>query len=47
MADPKREVRKLYDEGRVTYLIDMEGRVRYKQEGIPDNSAFLKAIDKL
>ena len=47
IADEKNAVRKLYDSGRITYLIDKNGVIRYIQKGVPKNRKFLKKIKKL
>jgi peroxiredoxin Q/BCP len=47
IADENNAVRKLYDSGRITYLIDKNGVIRYIQEGVPKNRKFLKQIKKL
>ncbi len=47
IADKGRKVRKSYGWGRVTYLIDKKGIVRFKQDGIPENEMFLQELKKL
>ena len=47
IADPKKAVRILYGSGRITFLIDKKGIIRYIQEGVPKNRNFLKKIKKL
>jgi len=37
----------LYGKGRITFLIDKKGIIRYIQEGVPKNRKFLKKIKKL
>ena len=40
-------VKKLYGRGRITYLIDRQGLIRYIEEGVPENRAFLKQLKKI
>jgi peroxiredoxin Q/BCP len=40
-------IRSLYGRGRLTYLIDREGIVRFIDKGVPDNARLLKELDKL
>lgn len=40
-------IRKLYGSGRITYLIDTAGVVRYVHKGMPDNDRLLEEIDRL
>ena len=47
IVDPKRAIRNRYAPGRITYLIDKQGIIRYVQEGVPVNKDFLKALKKL
>lgn len=47
ISDTKGTVRKLYPGGRVTYLIDREGTIRFIQRGVPDNEKLLEEIDRL
>ena len=47
IADENNAVRKLYDSGRITYLIDKNGIICYIQKGVPKNRKFLKQIKKL
>ena len=47
VSDLDRSVKKLYGRGRVTYLIDKSGVIRYVQKGVPDNEAFLNQLKKL
>lgn len=39
-------IRKLYDRGRVTYLIDKEGIISYIQKGVPENERLLEELDR-
>lgn len=47
VADEAGEVRKQYAPGRVTYVIDREGVIRFIQQGVPDNVVLLKELEKL
>ena len=47
IADPQKAVRILYGSGRITFLIDKKGIIRYIQKGVPKNRKFLKKIKKL
>jgi len=37
----------MYGKGRITFLIDKKGIIRYIQEGVPKNRKFIKQIKKL
>jgi peroxiredoxin len=47
VSDLDKSIKKLYGRGRVTYLIDKGGVIRYVQKGVPDNKAFLNQLKKL
>lgn len=47
VADEDKAVRKLYDEGRITYLIDKGGTIRFVQKGVPENKDFLKKLREI
>ncbi len=47
VADEAGEVRKLYAPGRVTYIIDREGVIRFIQQGVPDDKVLLEELEKL
>lgn len=40
-------IRKLYDSGRITYLIDKEGIIGFIMKGVPENERLLKELDHL
>jgi peroxiredoxin Q/BCP len=40
-------IRKLYGSGRLTYLIDQSGVIRYMHKGMPDNDRLIKEISNL
>ncbi len=46
ISDAGGELRKLYSGGRVTFVIDREGTIRFIQKGVPDNQKLLKAIEE-
>jgi len=41
------EIRKLYGGGRVTYVIDEAGIIRYLHKGMPDNDELLEVLGNL
>ena len=41
------EVRKLYGGGRITYVIDQAGLIRYIHKGMPDNGRLLEVLGNL
>ena len=47
VSDTDKEIRKRYGRGRVTYLIDKEGIIRWVQKGVPRNDEFLLELTKL
>jgi peroxiredoxin Q/BCP len=47
LADEQGQMQKLYASGRVTFLIDKDGVVRFVQKGVPNNKEFLKELAKL
>ena len=47
VADEGGDVRKLYAPGRVTYIIDKAGVIRFIQQGVPDNTELLEELAKL
>jgi peroxiredoxin Q/BCP len=40
-------IRKMYGSGRITYLIDQSGMVRYVHKGMPDNDRLISEIGNL
>jgi len=40
-------LRKIYGSGRLTYLIDQSGIIRYVHKGMPDNDRLLQEIGNL
>lgn len=47
VADTDKKIKELYGSGRITYLIDKEGYVRFIQKGVPNNQDFLTQINSL
>ena len=40
-------IRKSYGGGRITYLIDQSGIIRYVHKGMPDNDRLIREVDNL
>jgi peroxiredoxin Q/BCP len=40
-------IRKVYGGGRITYLIDQSGIIRYVHKGMPDNDTLLRELGNL
>ena len=47
IADERGELQKLYAPGRVTFIIDKTGTVRFVQKGIPVNQTLLDELANL
>lgn len=47
ISDEKGEVQKQYAPGRVTFIIDRAGVVRFIRKGVPDNALLLGDLEKL
>jgi len=47
VTDSQKDIKKSYGYGRVTYLIDKQGIIRFIQEGVPDNDEFLLKLQEL
>jgi len=47
VADEQGKIQKQYAPGRVTFIIDKDGVVRYVQNGVPKNSDLMKELSKL
>ena len=47
ISDTKKAIKDLYEPGRITYLIDKNGIIRYVQKGVPVNENFLRELEKL
>lgn len=44
IADSEKDIRKKYGRGRITYLIDKQGVIRFIQKGVPENEDFLEQL---
>ncbi len=44
IADTEKDIRKKYGRGRLTYLIDKQGIIRFIQKGVPENEDFLEQL---
>jgi peroxiredoxin Q/BCP len=40
-------IRKLYGGGRITYLIDRSGIIRYRHKGMPENERLIQELGRL
>ena len=47
VSDDGKKIKKLYGRGRVTYLIDKNGVIRYVQKGVPKNQDFINQLKAL
>jgi len=47
LADEQGHMQKQYASGRITFIIDKDGVVRFVQKGIPNNKELLKELAKL
>lgn len=47
ISDSQKQIRRQYGGGRVTYLIDTQGVIRFRYKGVPDNSRLLDELEKL
>lgn len=47
LADEQGNMQKQYASGRITFIIDKDGVVRFIQKGIPNNKELLKELAKL
>ena len=47
LVDSDKSIQAQYGPGRISFLIDREGVVRYVEKGMPDNQRILKKIDEL
>lgn len=47
VADTGKEIKKRYGGGRVTYLIDKRGKIRFIQKGVPNNADFIERLKTL
>ena len=47
VSDKNKAIKEKYGRGRVTYLIDKHGVIRWIQKGVPDNQVFLAKLREL
>ena len=47
VSDSEKEFRKNYGRGRLTYLIDKQGIIKFIQKGVPSNADFLEQLKML
>ena len=47
ITDEDKTIKKLYGRGRVTYLIDKSGVIRFVQKGVPKNQDFINKLKQL
>ena len=47
VSDSEKEFRKNYGKGRLTYLIDKQGIIKFIQKGVPSNADFLEQLKML
>lgn len=47
VVDDKGEIQRSYAPGRVTFIIDKSGTIRFIQKGVPDNKILLTELSKL
>jgi len=47
ISDKEKNIRRQYGGGRITYLIDTDGTIRFIKKGIPDNEELLDQLKKL
>ena len=40
-------IRKIYGGGRITYLVDQSGIIRYVHKGMPDNDRLIREVNNL
>ena len=47
VSDSSKSIKKQYGGGRITYLIDKSGIIRFVQKGVPENEEFLNQLKRL
>jgi len=47
ISDEKGQLVRLYGPGRLTYIIDKAGIIRFIYKGVPDNRVLLEELEKL
>jgi peroxiredoxin Q/BCP len=46
VSDDDESIKKLYGRGRITYLIDKSGIIRFVKKGVPENTEFMEQLRK-
>ena len=44
VADTQKDIKRKYGSGRITYLIDRQGIIRFVQKGVPENDEFVQQL---
>ena len=44
VADTQKDIKRKYGSGRITYLIDRQGIIRFVQKGVPENDEFMQQL---
>ncbi len=47
ISDTDRKIQTLYRQGRITFVIDRQGVIRFIQEGMPKNDVLLDEVRKI
>jgi len=47
IADERHGISRQFGGGRITYLVDRSGIVRFIQQGVPDSKELLRELEKL
>jgi peroxiredoxin Q/BCP len=47
LSDPDNRIKNTYGTGRITFIIDRDGVVRYIEKGVPKNRRLLKKLKSL
>lgn len=47
ITDKDKTIKKLYGRGRITYLIDKNGVIRFVQKGVPKNRVFFEELKNI
>lgn len=44
VSDTQKDIKRKYGSGRITYLIDRQGIIRFVQKGVPENDEFIQQL---
>jgi len=44
VSDTQKDIKRKYGSGRITYLIDRQGIIRFVQKGVPENDEFMQQL---